>query len=85
MNNERRAQIAQAILDMTAGVEFETATAAQCDALATAIGGCFQHFGKSREEAEKLIRALADDMIERHIRRHFGKYEAVDAGPERRA
>lgn len=27
MDNKRRAQIAQAILDMTAGVEFETATA----------------------------------------------------------
>lgn len=76
MNNQKRAEVAQKILDSVAGLDFETAIAAQCDALATSIGGAFYRQGKACAEAEQLIADLAVDMAVRHIRRHWGTIEA---------
>lgn len=77
MNTAKRAEIAQRILNLTAGAEFETATAAQCDALATSIGAIFRLSGKSCAEAEEFIRELTEDMAIRHIRKHWGTIEVA--------
>lgn len=73
----KRAEIAQGILNLCAGTEFETAIAAQCDALATAIGASFALQGKSCAEAEEFVRDLVEDMTIRHVRKHWGTIEVA--------
>lgn len=82
MDKERRAAIAQNILDMCAGADFETVIAAQCDALATGIIGTFHMFGKSQDEAERFMEEIVRAMVIHHVRVHWGTIEHTDAGPE---
>jgi len=77
MNMRKRAEIAQGILNLCVGSDFETAISAQCDAIATAIGAAFQMQGKTSAEAEDLVRDLAEDMAIRHIRKHWGTIEVA--------
>ena len=77
-HNPERARLAQNILDMMAGVEFETAIAAQCDALATLVGAMFHRSGKTLHETEEALRTLVRDMMLRQIRTHWGTIEVED-------
>lgn len=72
---DQSAQLGQSILDLLAGVKFETAVAAQLSAFATIIGATFHASGRSRDEAERQVRAFADD-VSRHVREHWG---AIDS------
>ncbi len=80
--SDERVRLGQAVLDLMTGVSFHTALAAQCDALATGVGATFYLSGKSRDEAEAFMRALAVDMVERHIRLHWGAIQGAELGQE---
>lgn len=75
MTYSKRQELGQEILNLVAGYDLNTVLTAQCDALATSVGAAFHLSGKTCDEAEAVIRELAEDMATNHIRRHWGKIE----------
>lgn len=64
-------EMAQAILDLTAGQDTMDSFRAQADALASGIGGTMHLSGYTKEEAMEFMRELSVGMVG-HIETHWG-------------